>query len=341
MNRASNETMTERELPSPVKLGLNVLWSTCWTGFPIKIGICLLFLALGLIHFEARIGLAFLMYLASPVTVFAMPILTMLFEPHLGEGAGIALLFLICIPIDIWATGVVVKTLFLEKLRREPQDGIGLSLWLKGAITGALFMPLLWLVVGFTTQTSIELSHSLFETEMLKSVPVAEKIGIELTLWGGVSSGVLIAMMLIGVSLVGRFIRSAAQAAAPAAGDYQGLVTRWDLMRVPADQGLMLTAITLAGLVLSMLFWSALPVSTPHPHECCKKPEVKAAPLYKPVDTLNKGEKTIAQLTAQVEAIEKLKAEEEAAKEKDKDKGKAVKAKPADAKAPVKAPATP
>ena len=192
---------------------------------------------------------------------------------------------------------------------------------------------LLWLVVGFTTQTSIELSHSLFETEMLKGVPVAEKIGIELSLWGTVSSGVLIAMMLIGVSLVGRLIRSVAQDAAPAVGDYQGLVTRWDLMRVPADQGLMLTALTLAGLVLSMLFWSALPISTPHPHECCKKPEVKAAPLYKPVDTLNKDEKTIAQLTAQVEAIEKLKAEEEAAKEKDKDKGKAGnKAKPADAK---------
>ncbi|MEK7272334.1 MAG: hypothetical protein AAB047_00755, partial [Nitrospirota bacterium] len=121
----------------------------------------------------------------------------------------------------------------------------------------------------------------------------------------------------------------------------QALVTRWDLMRVPADQGLMLTATTLVGLVLSMLFWSGLPVSTPHPHECCKKPEVKAVPLYKPVDTLNKAEKHVAQLAVQVEAIEKQKAEEEAAKEKDKDKGKAGKAKPADAKAPVKAPATP
>ncbi|MEK7300732.1 MAG: hypothetical protein AAB072_06500, partial [Nitrospirota bacterium] len=63
-------------------------------------------MALGLIHFETRIGLAFLMYLASPVTVFALPILAMVAEPHLGEGVGIALLFLICIPIDIWATGV-------------------------------------------------------------------------------------------------------------------------------------------------------------------------------------------------------------------------------------------
>lgn len=339
MNRASNETMTERELPSPVKLGLNVLWSTCWTGFPIKIGICLLFLALGLVHFETRIGLAFLMYLASPVTVFALPVLAMVAEPHLGEGVGIALLFLICIPIDIWATGVVAKTLFLEKLRLEPADGLGLSLWLKTALVGAVYVPVLWLVVGFATQTSIDLSHGLFETEMLKAVPVAEKIGIELTLWGGASSTVLIVMMLIGVSLVGRLIRSAAQGAAPAVGDYQALVTRWDLMRVPADQGLMLTATTLAGLVLSMLFWSGLPVSTPHPHECCKKPEVKAAPLYKPVDTLNKAEKHVAQLAAQVEAIEKQKAEEEATKEKDK--GKAAKAKPADAKAPVKAPATP
>lgn len=333
--------MTERELPSPVKLGLNVLWSTCWTGFPIKIGICLLFMALGLIHFEARIGLACLMYLASPVTVFAMPILAMVAEPHLGEGAGIALLFLICIPIDIWATGVVARTLFLEKLSKEPPDGLGLSLWLKTALVGALFMPILWVVVSFATQTSIELSHSLFETEMLKAVPVAEKIGIELTLWGGASTTVLIVMMLLGVSLVGRVIRSAAQSSGPASGDYQALVTRWDLMRVPADQGLMLTAITLVGLVLSMLFWSGLPVSTPHPHECCKKPEVKAAPLYKPVDTLNKAEKHVAQLAAQVEAIEKQKAEEEAAKDKEKDKGKAGKAKPADAKAPVKAPATP
>lgn len=331
--------MTEREIPSPVKLGLNVLWSTCWTGFPIKIGLCLLFMALGLIHFEARIGLAFLMYLASPVTVFAMPVLVMVAEPHLGEGVGIALLFLICIPIDIWATGVVAKTLFLEKLRKEPPDGLGLSLWVKTAFVGAAYVPVLWLVVGFVTHTSIELSHSLFETEMLKSVPVAEKIGIELALWGSASSAVLIVMMLIGVSLVGRVIRGAAQSAAAASGDYQGLVKRWDLMRVPADQGLMLTATTLTGLVLSMLFWSGLPVSTPHPHECCKKPEVKPAPLYKPVDTLNKGEQALMKLAAQVEAIEKQKAEEDAAKEKDK--GKAVKAKPADAKAPVKAPATP
>ena len=333
--------MSERESTSPLKLGLNVLWSAFWTGFPIKLAIALLFLALGMMHFEGRIGLAFLMYLASPVTVFAMPILSMAFEPHLGEGFGIALLFLLCIPIDIWAIGVVSRTVFLEKLRLEPPDGLALSVWIKTALVGAVYMPILWFVVGFVTENSIAMSHALFETDMLKAVPVAEKIGIELTLWGTVSLGVLLVMLLIGVMLVGRVIKSASQSAQSTNQSYQDIITRWDLMRVPADQGLMLTAITLIGVVLSLLFWSALPVSTPHPHECCKKPEVKAPPPYKPVDALNKDEKAITVLAAQVESLEKMKAEEEAAKEKDKDKGKAVKAKPADAKAPVKAPATP
>jgi hypothetical protein len=93
-------------------------------------------------------------------------------------------------------------------------------------------------------------------------------------------------------------------------------------MRVPADQGLMFTALTLGGLVLSMLFWAALPVTTPHPHECCKKPEVKAEPPFKPIETLNKDEKLIAQLEGQIDALEKQKAEAE----KDKDKGKGKKA---------------
>jgi hypothetical protein len=88
-------------------------------------------------------------------------------------------------------------------------------------------------------------------------------------------------------------------------------------MRVPADQGLMLTALTFGGAVLSILFWAALPVTTPHPHECCKKPEAKAEPPFKPVEALNKDEKLIVQLSAQVDALEKQKAEAE------KDKGKA------------------
>ena len=309
----------ERESMSPTKIGLGVLWPAFWTALPFKLAFVLVFLAMDMMHFEGRIALAFMMLLASPVTIFALPIITMGLESHIGEGVGIALLFLLAIPIDIWALGVVGRTYFLEKFRKEPPDSLGLTLWWKCALVGAVFLPILWLIVGTVTSTTISMAHSLMEMDLLKGIPVAERISIELTFWGGISAGVLIVLLLIGVSLIGRIIRSTAEAARPVTQNYQGLITRWDLMRVPADQGLLLTAVTLSGVVLSLLFWAALPVTTPHPHECCKPPEVKAQPPYKPLDALNKDEKMIAQLSAQVEALEK-KAEEDAHKSKGKGK---------------------
>ncbi|MBA5865822.1 MAG: hypothetical protein GDA67_03880 [Nitrospira sp. CR1.3] len=322
----------ERESLSPTKIGLGVLWPAFWTGLPFKLAFVLLFLAMDLMQFEGRLGLAFFMLLASPVTVFALPIIAMGLESHIGEGAGIALLFLIAIPIDIWALGLVGRTYFLERLRREPPEGLGVTLWWKCALVGALFLPILWLVVGSVTSAGISMAHSLMELELFKGVPVAERISIELALWGSASTAVLLILLLIGVSLVGRVIRSTAQAAAPVTDSYQGLITRWDLMRVPADQGLMLTSLTGAGVVLSLLFWAALPVTTPHPHECCKKPEVKAQPPFKPLEALNKNEKVFAQVSAQIEALEKQKAEAEA--EKGKGKGKAGKEAASPAKKP-------
>ncbi len=313
----------ERESMSPTRIGLGVLWPAFWTGFPIKLAIVVLVLAMGLMHFEGRLGLAFLMVLASPVTIFALPTITLGLESHIGEGAGIGLLFLLSIPIDIWALGVVGRTFFLEKFRKEPPAGLGVTLWWKSAVVGAVFLPILWVIVGAVTSTAISMAHSLMESETFKGIPVAERIGIELSLWGAVSSGVLLVLLLIGVSLVGRMIRSVAEAAQPTTEPYQALITRWDLMRVPADQGLMLTAITGAGVVLSILFWASLPVTTPHPHECCEKPEVKPAPPFKPIEALKRNEQLIAQMEAQVEALEKQKAEAEA--EKRKGKGKAQK----------------
>ena len=309
----------ERDL-SPTKIGLGVLWPAFWTGLPIKLAFVLVFFAMDLMHFENRLGLGFLMLLASPVTVFAVPVITMGLESHIGEGAGIALLFLLSIPIDIWALGLVGRTYFLEKLRKEPPEGLGVTLWWKSAVVGAVFLPLVWFIVGTVTSTAISMAHSLMELEFLKGVPVAERISMELSLWGSVSTGVLIVLLLIGVSLVGRIIRSTAEAARPVSDNYQNVVKRWDLMRVPADQSLMLTSLTLGGVVLSMLFWAALPVTTPHPHECCKKPDVKAQAPFKPLETLNKDEKMIAQLEVQIDALEKQKAEA------DKDKGKGKKA---------------
>jgi hypothetical protein len=308
----------DRDSMSPTKIGLGVLWPAFWTGFPIKLALAVLFLAMDLLHFEGRLGLAFLMVLASPVTVFALPIITMGLESHIGEGAGIGLLFLLSIPIDIWALSVVGRTYFLERLRKEPPEGLGLTLWWKCAVVGAVLLPLVWLIVGTVTSTAISMAHSLLELELFKGLPVAERISLELSLWGSVSAVVLIVLLLIGVSLVGRIIRSTAQAAPSVSDSYQNVVKRWDMMRVPADQGLLFTAVTLAGVVLAVLFWAALPVTTPHPHECCQKPVVKAVPPFKPIEALNKGEKMIAQLEVQLDALEKQKAETE----KDKGKGK-------------------
>ena len=310
---------------SPTKLGFGILWPAFWTGLPIKLAFAVLFLALGMVHFETRIFLAFLMLLASPVTVFALPTITLGLESHIGEGAGIALLFLLAIPIDIWALGVAGRTFFLERLRREPPDGLGLTLWWKCALVGAIFLPLLWVAENAITEASISAAHSLFETGFLEGTPVPERISIELTLWGTVATGALLLLLVIGFSLVGRAIRGTVQSARHAAENYEGLITRWDLMRVPGDQGLMLTALSGVAVVMSLLFWSSLPVFTPHPHECCTKPEVKAVPAFKPLETLNKYEKMIAQLAAKVELLVEQRAEAELEKERSKEKGKAGK----------------
>ena len=319
----------ERDSMSPTKVGLGVLWPAFWTALPIKLAFAVVFLAMDLMQFEGRLGLAFVMVLASPVTVFALPIISMGLESHIGEGAGIALLFLLAIPVDIWALNLVGRTYFLERFRKEPPEGLGLTLWWKCAVVGAIFLPLLWLIVGTVTSAAISMVHSLLDLELFHGLPIAERIGLELSLWGSVSVVVLIVLLLIGVSLVGRIIRSTAQAAPPLSDSYQNVVKRWDMMRVPADQGLMLTALTLGGVVLSFMFWAALPVTTPHPHECCRKPEAKAELPFRPIEALTKDEKIIAQLELQIDALEKQKAEAE------KDKGKKKKAAASEATAPA------
>ena len=148
----------ERESMSPTKIGFGVLWPAFWTGLPIKLAFVLVFLAMDMMHFEGKIGLAFLMLLASPVTIFALPIISMGLESHIGEGAGIALLFLLAIPIDIWALGLVGRSYFLEKFRKEPPDGLGLTLWWKCALVGAIFLPIVWYIVDIVTSTAISMA---------------------------------------------------------------------------------------------------------------------------------------------------------------------------------------
>lgn len=310
---------------SPTKLGFGILWPAFWTGLPFKLAFAVLFLAFGIVHFETRIGLAFLMFLASPVTVFALPTIVLGLGSQIGDGPGIALLFLLAIPIDIWALGIVGRTFFLERLRREPPDGLGLTLWWKCALVGAIYVPILWVAQSAITEASISAAQTILETDYLKGVPVAEGISIKLTLWSTVATGALLLLFVIGFSFVGRVIRGTAESAGHAQENYQGLITRWDLMRVPLDQAWMVAGLCGVAVTLSVLFWVSLPVFTPHPHDCCKKLEVQAMPPFKPLETLSKNEKMLAHLAAQVEMLVEQRAKTEPGKERSKKKGKAGK----------------
>lgn len=324
----------ERESMSPTKIGFGILWSACWTGIPIKAVFAVMAMTMGLVHFEGRFGLAFLMLLASPVTVFAAPAIMAIYDTHFGEGIGLPLIFGASIPIDIWALGLVGRTFFLERLKKEPpHDGLGFAIWWRTALIGTVIMPILWGVVSRVTETAISASHTLADTEALRHIydtglPVAERIGLELTVWGSISSAALFILAAIGVSVLGQAIRRLAEDCRSAPENYQGLVTRWDLMRVPNDQGLLLASLAGAGVVFSLVFWTILPVTTPHPHECCAKPEVQAEPVYKPVDALNKNTQRLAAVAAQVEAMEKQKSDTKGQKEKGK--GKPAGAAPSD-----------
>ncbi len=316
----------ERDSLSPTTIGLGILWPTCWTGLPIKLAFALVAFAFGWLELEGRLGLAFLMLLGSPFTIFAVPLIAVSFEGHFGEGIGLPLLFLVSIPIDIWAFGVVGKTYFLERFRKEPPDGLGFKLWWKSAVAGAFFMPVLWYLVSLVTETAVSTSHSLSQMESLRLVfhtglPIAERIGLEVTMWGTVSFFVLMLLLAIGISWIGRIIRDMASAAKPLSDNYQALITRWDLMRVPSDQAMFMTAVTGVGVVLCFLFWAALPVTTPHPHECCEKEAVKAEPPFKPLEVLTRNEQEIAQIEALVLAVETSQQSGKDATESGKGKG--------------------
>ncbi|MCS6317412.1 MAG: hypothetical protein H8K05_06490, partial [Nitrospira sp.] len=272
---------------------------------------------MGTIHLETKLGITFLMLLMTPVSVFAFFVISLGVGFHFGEGTGLPLLFLVSIPIDIWSLGLVARTVFLERLRLEPTASLGLGLWVRFAVAGAIYLPFLWVVQGGATDLARSITKSILDMDMLKHMPVAERIGLEFTAWGSASLVVLLALTFVGLSILGKLVEGRTAGAQPAGGTYQELISRWDMIRVPADQSLMLTAFTAAGAVLSVLFWAVLPVSTPHPHECCKPATEAVAPPFDAQKSLSKGEKAFKEAELKIAAIEKISAEEE----KDKQKG--------------------
>ncbi len=261
---------------SAVKLGLAVAWPAFWMGVPFKGVFGLLFLSMGM---------------------------------HPWEGAGLAFLLLLSIPIDIWALGVASRTVFLERLRIEPPPSIGLTLWWQAALLSAVYLPLLVSVERWTVHTS---KHIVSEGEsfnimmLFEALPIAEKIGVELVLWTSMAMVMLITLIIGWLFLFGLIVRMQATGSSAASDSYQALIRRWDLLRVPADQTLMLTVFTLAGVLLVVSFWGFLPVTTPHPHEDYEVP-VKKVKQLKPAEALEKIEGQMMQAEVAVEDLEKKK----------------------------------
>ncbi|MFM8551213.1 MAG: hypothetical protein ACKOCD_02705 [Nitrospiraceae bacterium] len=281
--------MTEQSVNMPpVKLGLAVSWAALWTGIPVKIVIVLLLLAAGL---------------------------------HPWEPTGLAFLLLLSMPIDIWAVGLCARTVFLDRLRMKPPEGLGIALWWKGMLLNLLYFPLAYFIESQTKAVARAVTGHIMEIEFVKAWGVAERISIELTLWGSVATAMLVLLVLGWLFLFGTIVARHAASAQPSDASYQALIRQWDLMRVPADQPLLLTAFTASGVLLVLLLWGFMPATTPHPHEQYKKEAVKAPPPIKPTEVLLKSEKLLMQAEGAVQALEEQRAKEEA--EQSKNKGKA------------------
>jgi hypothetical protein len=256
---------------SPVKLGLAVAWPAFWTGMPIKIVLALLLLAMG---------------------------------QHPWEFPGLAFLLLLSIPVDIWAVGLSGRTVLLERLGVEPPASLGVTLWWQGAALYATYGSLACFLERQTIAGSKAVAAKIMDSGLLKAIPVAERISIELTLWGSVAAVVLLALTLGGLFLFGKLIQRQVDAASPAAAAYEARVHQWDLMRVPADQPMMLTVFTAVGVSMVLLLWAFMPVTTPHPHESYKKDEKPVAPVLKPTEAIQKAERVLTQAEASVQALE-------------------------------------
>jgi hypothetical protein len=265
---------------SNLKLGLLVFWPTFWTGFPIKMVFCLLLLAAHM---------------------------------HPWEGTGFFLLLLVSIPIDIWALGLCARTVFIDRLKVDPQPGIGKNLWIRWAVFSAIALPLIKIIVSGATGIAKSVTSSIVHSikEAIYEIPVAEQISLELVMWGSVASVVLILCILGWLYGLGWLTQSFVKNAKPLDGTEEERANFWDGLRIPADQPLLLTAFTGAGVVLVFVFWALLPSTTPHPHE--EYEFISTGPkegTVEPKKVLKEAEKVLAKAELVVKKLEEEKGGE-------------------------------
>ena len=125
-------------------------------------------------------------------------------------------------------------------------------------------------------------------------------------MWTTPTTIVLIALLAGWMFGLGTLTQRVVRASTPVSGSFQDIVYKWDALRIPKDQPLLLTAFTGVGVVLVVLFWGLLPVSTPHPHEDYEFIDVKKVERkIVPKDVIKSAEKVLARAEATIKELEK------------------------------------
>ena len=275
---------------SNAKLGLLTFWPTFWTGFPVKMVMCLLLLA-------AHI--------------------------HPWEGTGLFILLLVSIPVDIWALGLCARTVSIDRLGIDPAPGFGLQLWIRWAAFSAVVLPLISMAVSSVKAGAKSATSSIVESikeHIYPTLPVAEQITLELVMWGSVATIALLALLYVWFYGLGWMMQGFVRAGTPVGGNIETRTNFWDQLRIPSDQPLLLVAFTGAGVLLVFVFWGLIPSSTPHPHQDYEfsNPAPKVV-IIDPKHVLSETEKLLAKAGLVVEKLQEEKAAAGEAGEKNGD----------------------
>jgi hypothetical protein len=227
---------------------------------------------------------------------------------HPWEGFGLFLLLLVSIPIDIWALGLCARTVLIDRLKVDPQPGIGPNLWIRWAILSALVLPVIKMVVSAVTDTAKSVVASMIDSlkeHIYPTLPVAEQISLELVMWGSVASVALIVCILGWLYGLGWLVQPFVKNAKPLSGTKADQANFWDRLRIPADQPLLLTAFTGVGVVLIFIFWGIMPATTPHPHEEYEYTfEEKEVVIVEPKKVLKEAEQVLAKAELVVKKLQ-------------------------------------
>src|SRR2546422_845396 len=213
-----------------------------------------------------------------------------------------------------WAVGLTARTVFLERLGMEVKGPVGVSLWWQGAVLGALVLGSGYYAVGTTVAVGQKIAAAIIALikKVYPKLPIAEQITLELLLWTIPTAIVLLMVVLLWLQLFGwrvkRFVVTSGQTSS---ASFLERVRQWDYARVPADPTLMLVSFAGVIVILTVVFWVLLPVTTPTPHPDYPLPQVeKVKKPVKPEELIKKTESTLEKAAAVLTALEKEKSKE-------------------------------